>query len=253
MSNSENKNPNSVTKDSGTTTAQVHIPGWIPGLAYKILGMPLFRIVVLAFVATTCGIAWQQQDKLLDTLSRAVEQRQEERRSENYRTALSDFIIRQRQIEALVTSARTELGASRVIQAEFHNGTENLRGVSFLFFSAVAESASAGVSREIDNLKRVSLSGLVDVVQSFLRRECVSFNNANSPQVLQGMLESAAVVYTVACPVFTSYNSEPTGFVFANYSRTLSENDVANAQRRLRETAISLGAVTSAYLDTIRR
>lgn len=223
------------------------------GLVDTFTRMPTVKAAVLAIVLTACAVAWQQQDKLVDHLARNVVQRLDDRRERQHATALQDAVVRTRQVSAALDAIRGDLGAARATMHEYHNGSESLRGVPFLFSSATAEVVAPGVSRERERLQRVALETTIEWVPAFLRRECIAKRVADAGPTLAAVLGAGGAEVIVACPVYVGAAREPAAFLTLDYTRGYAApGDPAQAEARLRDAARLIGAVLAAYLESQR-
>ena len=216
--------------------------------------MPLLKTITLVLLFLGAGIGWTQREKLGQSIADVADRFAHERTDRVHATALTDAVLQHREIGAILSSTRDRLGASRVLTWGFHNGTESLRGLPFLFVSATAEVDAPGFSTIQDKGQRLPLATVIEWIPTFLAHQCIDRTSTDSGPTLRENLEEHGTIRVLACPIYPPGRSgEPFGFVSASYVKGWSPDDATAAVVRLQDTATLLGSVLGTYLDKVQR
>jgi hypothetical protein len=234
--------------------------GLIADVATRAMGLPpvrmaMFCIMVCAMmiVGTGCYVVWDSRGKLIDMVGDSTAKRVEQERTKSHGTALTEFVVRDKQYASLLNGTNKDLGASRTTIFSFHNGTSALNGMPFLFYSAMSEQVAPGVSREIDRWQRIQLDASNGQIQSFLRGECVRWDQSTAPTQTAEMMRGAGTVVVFSCPIQAEIGQEPSGFVSAGFQTGIPVPESAVVTARLKATASAVGSIQGAYLDALRK
>ncbi len=235
------------------------------GLLGVLSGMPFLKAVGLLITMAVGGAVYSNGGRIADAMAKAVESFANARTERTHATALQDSLVRSRQTAAVLAGVRESLSSSRASSFEFHNGTNNLRGMPFLFLSQTGESVAPGVSSELSAHQRMPLAVVLEWLPKFLAGECVTVDAGrlteptqdDAAPMLHDAMARVGADFAYACPVFVPESAggrtrEPAAFVSASYTKGWAHPSESQAHARLRDAASMMGVTLRAYLDSKR-
>jgi hypothetical protein len=210
----------------------------------KIAELNTAKAVILLLFLTLCFIVIKQQDKIID-----MGQAYLTRTAKLHDTALTDAVINDRQVGAILGTLLREQGASRALLFQFHNGTESLRGVPFLFATATGERVATGIATSQQQMSRIDIRTIITFLPTFLKGDCIDKKFEDADAALKDAMSSVATQRILACPVFVPGAHEPAGYVSLTYTQGFTAADPATTFVTMKVAATLLGATLGAYLD----
>ena len=226
------------------------------GALTTVANMQVRGVLNTVFLGTflfALAIGWTQRVQMGQAVADIADRIAHERTERVHATALTDAVVQHTEIKALMEATRDAMGASRVMTWGFHNGTESLRGLPFLFVSATAEIDAVGFAPIQDSGQHLPLATVIEWVPDFLAHQCIDRTAEASGPTLRADLEDHGTARVMACPIYAAgQRGEPLGYITASWVKGWSPNDAAAAQRRLQDTATLLGGVLGSYLDKVQ-
>ncbi len=213
----------------------------------------VINTLVIGCAMLTGALVWTQRDQLGQAVADAADKFAHDRTERVHATALTDAVVQHHEVASLLESTRESMGAARVLVWGFHNGTESLRGLPFLFVSATSETDAPGFAPIQESGQHLPLSTVIEWIPDFLDHKCIDHTAADSGPTLRADLEDHGTTRVMACPVFApGIRGEPMGYVTASWVKGWNPDDAAAARTRLQDTATLLGGVLGSYLAKVQ-
>lgn len=137
-----------------------------------------------------------------------------------------------RQINDILTKLRDETESSRVGVFQFHNGTVGIGDIPFFFYSQTFEVVNSGVSSELANNQRISLS--VDPHVILLKVQEFDYDNMiDDSSALDHMFRTRGVKQYYRHAVY-SLHGEFVGFITIEYNdvRVIDKDEIQEIMSR---------------------
>lgn len=237
--------PGNPTVQVDTKLAAPEITAREIALIRAMVSMPnsaLVKTLIVAICVFSGYIAFQARDSIVGLITASVERSIQAQHA----GALHVQMKQQEVLGGLLTSVRSSLNAGRASVFQFHNGTNSLKGVPFMFMSETAESIADGVSNEIVRNQHLPYLLAADWMPRLTLNECVAQDSKKANSGLAPEMRRAGTTFAYLCPFFINNDArEPAGFVSVSYIGNAKPVSSQVAFARLRDAATVVGRTLS--------
>lgn len=107
-------------------------------------------------------------------------------------------------VNAILSDMLVDYRADRAKVVQFHNGTHNLGGIPFRYFSITHESVGTGISSEISNFQDIPTSVLGSYAEQMINHELVRIPDVSAMTVntFKQLLEQQGITGKCMYPLF---------------------------------------------------